>query len=111
MGKKHAAPLAVPFYLYDAKSLRVEEGPLPGQLTFGIAVDPTNKDAVERQKVDLPMLDVYSADASSGAVKMRGRVFTPRPVTWRTRADVLVVLKRWKSFSRGGDELQIYDLH
>jgi hypothetical protein len=23
---------------------------------------------------------------------------------------VLVVLKRWKSFSRGGDELQIYDL-
>ena len=111
MGKKHATSLAVPFYLYDPKSLRVEEGPRPGQLTFGVAIDPTNKDAVERQKVDLPMLDVYSADASSGAVKMRGRVFTPRPVTWRTRADVLVVLKRWKSFSRGGDELQIYELH
>jgi len=110
MGKKHAASLAVPFHLYDPKSLRVEEGPVPGQLTFGIAVDPTNKDAVERQKVDLPMLDVYSADATSGSVKMRGRVFTPRPVTWRTRSDVLVVLKRWKSFSRGGDELQVYDL-
>jgi hypothetical protein len=66
---------------------------------------------VQRQKVDLPMLDVYSADATSGRVKMRGRVFTPRPVTWRTRADVLVVLKRWKSFSRGGDELQIFELH
>ena len=26
------------------------------------------------------------------------------------RADVLVVLKRWKSFSRGGDEIQIYEL-
>ena len=110
MGKKHAASLSVPFHLYDPKSLRVEEGPAPGQLTFGLAIDPTNKDAVQRQKVDLPMLDVYSADASSGSVKMRGRVFTPRPVTWRTRADVLVVLKRWKSFSRGGDELQIYDL-
>jgi hypothetical protein len=111
MGKKHAASLAVPFHLYDPKSLKVEEGPVPGQLTFGIAVDPTNKDAVQRQKVDLPMLDVYSADATSGSVKLRGRVFIPRPVTWRARADVLVVLKRWKSFSRGGDELQIYDLH
>jgi hypothetical protein len=111
MGKKHAASLAVPFYLYEAKSLRVEEGPVPGQLTFGLAIDPTNKDAVQRQKVDLPMLDVYSADATSGSIKMRGRVFTPRPVTWRTRADVLVVLKRWKSFSRGGDELQIFELH
>jgi hypothetical protein len=111
MGKKRAMELAVPFHLYDAKSLRVEEGPARGQLTFGIAIDPTNKDAVQRQKVDLPMLDVYSADVAEGSAKLRGRVFTPRPVTWRTRADVLVVLKRWKSFSRGGDELQIFALH
>jgi len=110
MGKKHPASLAVPFHMYEPKSLRVEEGPAPGRLTFGLSVDPVNKDAVERQKADLPMLDVYSADAATGSVKMRGRAFVPRPVTWRTRADVLVVLKRWKSFSRGGDELQIYDL-
>jgi hypothetical protein len=110
MGKKQPATLAVPFHVYDPKSLRVEEGPAPRQLTFGLAVDPTNKDAVQRQKVDLPMLDVYSADAGSGSVKFRGRVFTPRPVAWRARGDVLVVLKRFKSFTRGGDELQIYDL-
>ena len=110
MGKKQPVTLAVPFHLYDPKSLRVEEGPLPGQLTFGLAVDPVNKDAVQRQKADLPMLDVYSADVAAGKVKLRGRVFIPRPVTWRSRAEVLVVLKRWKSFSRGGDELQIYDL-
>jgi hypothetical protein len=110
MGKKQPATLAVPFHLYDPKSLRVEESPIPGQLTFALSVDPVNKDAVQRQKVDLPMLDVYSADASKGVVKLRGRVFVPRPVTWRSRADVLVVLKRWKSFSRGGDELQIYEL-
>ena len=110
MGKKQPMTLAVPFHLYDPKSLRVEEGPAAEQLTFGLAVDPVNKDAVERQKADLPMLDVYSADAGTGTAKLRGRVFTPRPVTWRSRADVLVVLKRWKSFSRGGDELQIYDL-
>ena len=110
MGKKHPSALAVPFHMYDPKSLRVEEGPTPGRLTFGLGVDPVNKDAVQRQKADLPMLDVYSADAADGTSKLRGRVFTPRPVTWRTRADVLVVLKRWKSFSRGGDELQIYSL-
>ena len=111
MGKKRPAALAVPFHLYDPKSLRVEEGPTPGQLTFGLGVDPVNKDAVQRQKADLPMLDVYSADAADGTAKLRARIFTPRPVTWRARADVLVVLKRWKSFSRGGDELQIFDLH
>jgi hypothetical protein len=110
MGKKQPATLGVPFHLYDRKSLRVEEGPAPGQLTFAIAVDPVNKDAVERQKADLPMLDVYSADVATGTAKLRARVFMPRPVTWRSRGDVLVVLKRWKSFSRGGDELQVYDL-
>ena len=111
MGKKQPATLAVPFHLYDPKSLRVEEGPAPKQLTFGLAVDPVNKDAVQRQKVDLPMLDVYSADVADGSAKLRGRVFTPRPVVWRARGNALVVLKRFKSFSRGGDELQIYDLH
>jgi hypothetical protein len=111
MGKKQPATLAVPFHLYELKSLRVEESPTtPGKLTFSLAVDPVNKDAVARQKADLPMLDVYSADVASGTAKLRGRVFTPRPVTWRSRGDVLVVLKRWKSFSRGGDELQVYDL-
>ena len=112
MGKKQPASLAVPVPpLRSEIAARRGRARCPGQLTFGVAVDPINKDAVQRQKVDLPMLDVYSADAASGAVKLRGRVFTPRPVTWRTRADVLVVLKRWKSFSRGGDELQIFELH
>jgi hypothetical protein len=111
MGKQRPAALPVPFRLYDIKSLLVEEGPAPGALTFGLGLDPLNPDAIKRQKADLPMLDVYSADADQGTVKLRGRVFTPRPITWRTRASKLVVLKRFKSFSRGGDELQIFDLH
>jgi hypothetical protein len=111
MGKQQPAELVVPFRLYDAKSLLVEEGPAPGALGFGLARDPLNPDAIKRQKADLPMLDVYKADADKGTVTLRGRVFTPRPVTWRTRADKLVVLKRFKSFSRGGDELQIFALH
>ena len=79
MGKKQPATLAVPFHLYDPKSLRVEEGPAPAQLTFGLAVDPVNKDAVARQKADLPMLDVYSAMPTSGTAKLRGRVVHAPP--------------------------------
>ncbi len=72
MGKKQPASLAVPFHLYDPKTLRVEEGPAPGHLTFGIGVDPLNPDAIKRKKADLPMLDVYIADAADGAVKAAG---------------------------------------
>jgi len=111
MGKKQPAALAIPFRLYDPKSLLVEEGPAPNRLTFGLAVDPLNPDAVKRRKAELPMLDLYAADASKGTVTLRGRVFTPRPVTYRTRGDTLAVLKRFKSFARGGDELQVFDLH
>jgi hypothetical protein len=113
MGRKQPAKLAVPFNLYDPKSLRDQEGPEQGAFYFSIAVDPLNADAVKRRKPDLPMLDLYAADLAKGltAPRLRGRVFTPRPVSWRAGYDKLVVLKRLRSFSRGGDELQVYDLH
>ncbi len=110
MGKKLPASLEVPFHLYDPKTLLFEEGPAPNQLTFGIAVDPLNPEAIKRKKAEMPMLDLYAANAADGVVKARGRVFTPRPVTYRVRAQTLVVLKRFKSFARGGDEFQIFEL-
>jgi hypothetical protein len=110
MGKKVPAALVVPFRLYDPKSLLYEEGPAPNALTFGIAVDPLNPDAIKRKKAEMPMLDLYAADMADGVVKARGRVFTPRPVTYRVRAHTLVVLKRFKSFARGGDEFQVFEL-
>ncbi len=115
MGGKRAVDLAVPFGLYDPKSLRDQEGPEPGAFYFGIAVDPLNPEAVKRQKPDLPMLDVYGskkreADGPGPAV-MLGRIFIPRNVTWRAGYGRLVVLKRFKSFTRGGDEVDIYKLH
>jgi hypothetical protein len=110
MGKKVPAALTVPFRLYDPKSLLYEEGPTPNALTFGLAVDPLNPDAIKRRKAEMPMLDLYAADMADGAVKARGRVFTPRPVTYRVRAHTLVVLKRFKSFARGGDEFQVFEL-
>jgi hypothetical protein len=122
MGKKQPVDLAVPFALYDAKSLTEQEGPEPGGFYFGIAIDPVNPEAVKRQKTDLPMLDVYSASAPSspnspnspgavdGKTALRARVFMPRAVTWRAGYGKLVVLKRFKSFTRGGDELDVYKL-
>jgi hypothetical protein len=112
MGKKAPVTPVVPFNLYDPKNIQIEEDPSPTTATFALAVDPANPDAIKRHKLDLPMLDVYSAESGGGdsTVKWRGRVFTPRPVTWRARNGRLAVLKRFKSFSRGGDALQIFDL-
>jgi hypothetical protein len=114
LGGARAVALAVPFGLYDPKSLREQEGPEPGAFYFGIAVDPLNAEAVKRQKPDLPMLDVYGSkkrEADGPAPPaMLGRIFIPRNVTWRAGYGKLVVLKRFKSFTRGGDEVDIYTL-
>jgi hypothetical protein len=109
MGKKRSAELAVPFAVYDPKTLSDQEGPEAGSLYFGISVDPVNPEAVKRQKADLPMLDVYSTKGDESAA-LRGRIFIPRHVTWHAGYGKLVALKRFKSFTRGGDELDVYKL-
>jgi hypothetical protein len=118
MGSKRPAALVAPFGLYDAKSLTDQEGPEAGAFFFGIAIDPLNPEAVKRTKPDLPLLDLYSttadkkaAETAKAETKMRGRIFVPRPVTWRAGYGKVVVLKRFKSFTRGGDELDVYLLH
>jgi hypothetical protein len=110
MGIRKAVELTAPFGVYDSKSLTDQEGPEPGAFTFGIAVDPLNPDAVKRQKPDLPMLDLYGASKPDATPTWRGRIFTPRNVIWRAGYGKAVVLKRFKSFTRGGDELQVYRL-
>jgi hypothetical protein len=115
-GGRKPAELVAPFGLYDAKSLTDQEGPEAGAFFFGIAIDPLNPEAVKRTKPDLPMLDLYTASSSSKSgdkdadAKVRGRIFVPRPVTWRAGYGKVVVLKRFKSFTRGGDELDVYKL-
>jgi hypothetical protein len=111
MGNRKAVELAAPFGLYDAKSLTDQQGPEAGAFTFAFAIDLLNPDAVKRQKPDLPMLDVYSAKSAKEAPAMRGRIFIPRNVIWRAGYGKIVLLKRFKSFTRGGDELDVYKLH
>jgi hypothetical protein len=111
MGNRKAVELAAPFGLYDAKSLTDQQGPEAGAFTFAFAIDPLNPEAIKRQKPDLPMLDVYAAKDSKEMPTMRGRIFVPRNVTWRAGYGKIVLLKRFKSFTRGGDELDVYKLH
>ena len=111
-GRLIRLPLAVPFRLYDRFTLKDQEGPDPGLITFGIQVDPVNVDAVARKKADLPYLDVYSTEiAHPEANRLRARVpLDARPVVWSTAANRLVVLRRYRSFARGGDGVDVYDL-
>jgi len=110
MGTRRPVELAAPFRVYDAKSLADQEGPEAGAFYFGIAVDPLNPDAIKRQKAELPMLDLYGAKARQESPAWRGRIFMPRNVTWRAGWGKVVVLKRFKSFTRGGDELDVFQL-
>jgi len=111
MGTRDPIELAVPFALYDPKTLLDQVGPEDGALYVGIAIDPVNPDAVKRKKADLPMLDVYARSAAQEKPTMRARIFIPRNVTWRAGYGRIVLLKRFKSFTRGGDELDVYKLH
>jgi hypothetical protein len=109
-GRLTPIPLAVPFRLYDRSTLKDQEGPAPGVLTFGIEVDPVNADAVARQKADRRALDVYGL-AVGRAAGLRARVaLGTQPVVWAAAGDRVVVLSRFKSFARGGDRIDVYDL-
>lgn len=109
-GEKLPVPLAVPFRLYDPTSVKDQEGPEKQTLYISVAVDPVNPDAVARKKTDLAVLDLYAVDLGTHKSRHRGRILLPRPVMWKAGHGKLVVLKRFKSFSRGGDELDLYDL-
>jgi len=102
--------LAVPFRLYDATTLKDQEGPEKSTVYVSIAVDPVNPDAIARKKTDMPALDLYGVDLDSRKTRHRVRFLMARPVLWKAGAGKLIVLKRFKSFPRGGDELDIYDL-
>jgi hypothetical protein len=112
-GKKVPLSLGVPFRLYDRETLQDQEGDVsdPAHYYFSLAIDPVNPDAVARRKADHAFLDLYSADSSGGAgCALRARVPLSRPVSWKVEDHHLAVLKRFRSFTRGGDELELYEL-
>lgn len=120
-GRLTRLELAVPFRLYDRLTLKDQEGPSPGVLTFALEVDPVNVDAVARKKADARALDVYDVQGVSavaaasveqrGQARLRVRIgLDAQPIVWSAAGDRLAVLRRFKSFARGGDRLDVYDL-
>jgi hypothetical protein len=61
---------------------------------------------------DLPALDIYAVPvAQPEATRLRARVgMDAQPVAWSASGDRLVVLRRFKSFARGGNRIDVYDL-
>jgi hypothetical protein len=111
-GRLSPLPLAVPFRIYDRFTLKDQEGPSPDVVTFAIQVDPVNPDAVARKKADPASLDVYEVLVSHPDVaRLRARVAVgAQPVVWSVAGTRLAVLRRFKSFARGGDRIDLYDL-
>jgi hypothetical protein len=111
-GKRTPLATAVPFRLYDAATIQQQEGETGarGSLYFSLAIDPVNPDAIARRRADVPYLDLYAVDVAARTCALRGRILLSRPVAWRAGHGRLAVLKKLKGASRGGDELDLYDL-
>jgi hypothetical protein len=116
-------PLALPggarVQNYDRKSLREQEDPARRALYFSLGLDPLNPDALGRQKADKPYLDLYrvqlaqsgvSGDARPDTARLLRATLDERPVTWVLHGGYVVLLRKHKSFTRGGNELEVYAL-
>ena len=99
-----------PFAHYETGSLAQELG-RDGKLAFSLTIDPVNPDAVARQVADPELVDLYSLDPSTGKAVRRARLpKLGRAFTWRLSSGRWAVLRRHKGFSRGGPDLEVYDL-
>lgn len=110
-GRARAIPLAEPFARYDPRSLRDEED-ADGSLTFALSIDPLNPEALARQKAEPAYLDVYTIAAGAEPVAPLARVLRvvldERPVSWVAARGAFAVLRKHKSFGRGGTRIEVY---
>jgi hypothetical protein len=113
------APLDLPAKVgnYDPRSLAEQEE--PGVLTFSFALDPLNTEALARGKADKPYLDLYRVRHESTPGKatpptdltvLLRAPMDDRPVSWVVSGQFLALLRKHKSFSRGGTEVEVYRL-
>ena len=117
LGLRVPAKLAVPFEMYDLRSLMEREAPYEGALYFSLTVDTLNPAALEKKKADTPKLDIYRLAASNSLTAAATEVvpqhllrapMDDRPVRWNIAGSWVVILRKFRSFARGGEVLEIY---
>jgi hypothetical protein len=118
-GRRQPLPLEAKVANYVARSLAEQEDGTTGTLYFSLSLDPLNPDALARQKADKPYLDLYrvrhepSAARGTAAPETTALLRVPmddRPVSWVVGGRYLALLRKHKSFSRGGTEIEVYRL-
>jgi hypothetical protein len=118
IGLRAGTKLAVPFEMYDLRSLMESESPSEGSFFFSLTVDPLNPPALEKKKADIPKLDVYrlpipplgSPTVAEFVPQLILRApMDDRPVKWMIAGPWIVILRKFKSFARGGEVLEIYN--
>jgi hypothetical protein len=100
--------LAEKMLKYEPKTLLQQ---LAGQMVyFTLSVDPVNPDITAKGKTDRPDVDLYALDLGTKRAERLWRLECDRPVVWNVAAGRVVMLKKYKNFSRGGVDLEVYSL-
>jgi hypothetical protein len=97
------------------KMLKYEPKTLLQQLAgptiyFTLSVDPVNPDITAKGKTDRPDVDLYALDLGAKRAQRLWRLGCDRPVAWNVAAGRVALLKKYKNFSRGGVDLEVYPL-
>jgi hypothetical protein len=90
---------------YEPKTLQQQ---LAGQsIYFSLSVDPVNPDITAKGRTDRPDVDLYSLDLGAKRAERLWRLESDRPVAWHVAGGRVVLLKKYKNFSRGGVDLEV----
>jgi hypothetical protein len=107
-------PLVRDPVLYDEATLRYQVAS-PGVLVASLNIDPVNEKAVAAKRSDPDDLDVFAVDISGATPGPAHKLLTlpgqKRPSSWAvTPGGRLVLLRKHKGFSRGGTEVEVFDV-
>ncbi|HEY3358771.1 MAG TPA: hypothetical protein VGQ83_36320 [Polyangia bacterium] len=106
--KKTEIKVPVPMHRYEPKTLL--QRLIGTTLYFSFSVDPVNPDITAKGRTDRPDVDFYALDLAGRTAKRLFRLASDRPVAWTIGAGRLAVLRKYKNFSRGGLDLEVYPL-
>jgi hypothetical protein len=113
MGARTPLALGVPVQNYERKSLIEAEVAAAGgarSLYFSLSLDPLNPEALGRQKVDKPYLDLFRTRSAGETTRVLRVAIDDRPVTWVVDGGYVALLRKHKAFSRGGNEIEVHAL-